>query len=415
MATDTDLQDLREQFMAKQTLAGEVFELLGKEPDFTKLPVMEKLSAQSADDAKEKFKALNREVNDLGQELERAEWKRKRDEWQRRQEQIEEPESVFVHPESPEGRQKTLGDLFVESKAYREGWRKNKQKDIRVTLDIGLKTLFETTAGFAPESVRSGLVVPDAVLSLAEVVDLMPAFPISQPQFVYMEETTRTHAAAETAEGAAFPESTFVFTQRTSTVRKIADSIPVTDEQLEDEGQARSLLDQRLRFGLRRRLATQILTGDGTGNNLEGVLNVTGIQTQAKGTDSIMAAAYKAMTLVRFTGAAEPSAFVFHPNDWQDVVLSQETTGPFIWGHPSMVPMVRLWGLPVAVSTGITENTALCGDFRNFARLDERRGISVQAGYVGTQFTEGEITLRADLRTAFTVTRPAAMCTITGI
>jgi HK97 family phage major capsid protein len=128
-----------------------------------------------------------------------------------------------------------------------------------------------------------------------------------------------------------------------------------------------------------------------------------------------MAAAYKAMTLVRFTGQAEPLGFIFHPNDWQDVVLSQESTGPFLWGHPSAVPMVRLWGLPVAVSTGATENTAICADFANFTRVDERRGISVQIGYINAQFTEGEITLRADLRVAFTVPRPAAVCTITGI
>ena len=39
----------------------------------------------------------------------------------------------------------------------------------------------------------------------------------------------------------------------------------------------------------------------------------------------------------------------------------------------------------------------------------------VQIGFVGTQFTEGKVTMRADLRTAFTVTRPAAFATLTGI
>jgi hypothetical protein len=36
-------------------------------------------------------------------------------------------------------------------------------------------------------------------------------------------------------------------------------------------------------------------------------------------------------------------------------------------------------------------------------------------GYVGDQFKEGEQTLRADMRAAFTVTRAAAVCQITGI
>jgi HK97 family phage major capsid protein len=413
------LQEKRSERAAKATFINEVLELAAdgnNRWDMSRKSVLEKLGATSREDAVEKLQAKQRELTALGLELEQAEIKMVSDVSRQASEKANRPADHMNHPSADDANtRKTLGQMFTSSKQYTDAYRKNRQVQVPFTAEIGLKTLMQTTAGFAPESVRSGLVVPAVNFSLAEIIDLVPIFSINQPSFVYMEETTRTHNAAETAEGIAYPESAFAYTQRTSNVQKIADSLPVTDEQLEDESQVASLIDQRLRYGVRRRLATQLLNGNGTPPNLRGVLNVVGIQTQAKGADSIMAAAYKAITKVRFTGQAEPNAFVFHPNDWQDVVLAQESTGAFLWGHPAAGPVTSLWGMRVALSTGIAENTALVGDWSNFSRLDEKRGVEIQIGYVNTQFTEGEKTLRADMRAAFTVTRPVAFCSITGV
>jgi hypothetical protein len=47
--------------------------------------------------------------------------------------------------------------------------------------------------------------------------------------------------------------------------------------------------------------------------------------------------------------------------------------------------------------------------------LFERRGVDVQVGYVGTQFTEGKRTVRADMRANLTLFRPAAFSAVTGL
>src|SRR5690606_15436895 len=112
---------------------------------------------------------------------------------------------------------------------------------------IGSKTLMTTAAGWAPESVRAPGFV-EAVTRPIQLLDIIPVFPISQEQYVYMEETTRTHSAAEKAEGAAFAESAFAFTERSSPVRKITDSLPVTDEQLEDVALIQGYINGRLNF-----------------------------------------------------------------------------------------------------------------------------------------------------------------------
>jgi HK97 family phage major capsid protein len=235
-------------------------------------------------------------------------------------------------------------------------------------------------------------------------------------QIVYMEETTRTHAAAEKAEGVTFAESTFAFTEQTSSVRKITDSVPVTDEQLEDVAQAQSYLNGRIVFGLRQRLDTQILVGNGSAPNLRGLKNVVGIQTQARGADPIPDAFFKAMRKIRVTGRAMPTHHVMHPEDWEDVRLLRTADGVYIWGNPSEAGPERMWGLPVIQQDADSAGTGYVGSFLPaWVSLFERRGVDVQIGYTGSQFVEGKRTIRGDMRLAFVVFRPAAFATVTGL
>ena len=412
MADPTALVEQRDRFAAKQKDISEALELAGNDLDFSRADVLKKLGASDAADATQKFQAWNREAEALGRDLQRAELKHTVAKHQEREDQIKRPVEGVIHPDNGMER-KSWAQRFVESKEFKAG--RSTKTNVPLVMDIDIKTLMQTSAGFAPESVRSGLVVDKATRPI-QVLDLIPTFPINQAAFVYMEETTRTHNAAEKAEGVTYAESAFAYTQRTSTVRKITDSIPVTDEQLDDEMQVRGILEQRLAFGLRQRLDSQILVGSGTPPDLLGINNVSSTQSQAKGSDPTIAAFMKALTKVRFTGRATPTGAVFHPNDWQDVVLSQNSNGDFLFGNPFMgAGPSSLFGIPVALSDAQTENTALIVDFANFTMLHDRKGVSVMLGYNSTQFVEGEVTLRADMRVAFTVTRAAAVCLLTGI
>lgn len=304
-------------------------------------------------------------------------------------------------------RSKTIGELVTESKMF-------KTRQGSVDLNVDLKTLMTTTAGWAPETTRAGRLVLDATTPL-DVVDLVPNTTTSQSAVVYMEETTYTNAAAETAEGAVKPEAALELTEQTSAVRKIAVTLPVTDEQWDDEPQVRGYINNRLPFMVRQRLNTQIITGDGTPPNLEGILNVTGIQTQAKGADPVPDAVYKAMVKVMTTGQAMPDAFVTNPLDWQDVRLLRTADGIYIWGSPADAGPERIWGLRTVLAQGITENTGVVGDFQNFSELAVRQGITVEVGYVDDDFARNRKTLRCEMRAALVFYRPAAFCSVTGI
>lgn len=276
------------------------------------------------------------------------------------------------------------------------------------------KTTFSTTAGWDPEDTRIGRLVLDAQRGI-DVIDAIPLFETQQSTVLYMEETTFTSAAAERAEAAAYAESTLALTQRSSEVRSIGTSLPVTDEQLEDVPQVRDYLNNRLIFMVRQKLDANILTGSGVAPILEGTLNVTGINTQAKGADPVPDAIFKGITAVRSTGRAEPNVAIFHPNDWQTVRLLRTSDGIYVWGSPADAGPERIWGLPVIQSTAETENTAIVGDYARFSGLFMRRGVVVEVGLDSDDFTKGIQTLRAGLRVALVHFRPAAFTEVTGI
>ena len=308
-----------------------------------------------------------------------------------------------------------VGRKFAESEACK-GYQPGMGVGPVAVLDLDLKTLFQTSAGWAPESVRTGRVELDPQRQAPVIANRFPQTTTSQAAIVYMEETTFTNAAAEAAENAAFAEATLVLTQRSQTVEKIAVFLPVTDEQFEDEPRAEDYVSNRLLFMIAQRLDLQLLQGTGVTPLLLGTQNVTGINSQAKGADNLFDATYKAIDLVRTVGFTEPNVIFIHPTDWQPIRLAQTADGIYIMGSPMDAGPERLWGLPVVLSTAVPLNTILLGDYAGFAEFALRRGIEVQVtNSHSTDFINGRLAIRADMRGSVIHYRPEAFSEVTGV
>jgi HK97 family phage major capsid protein len=310
---------------------------------------------------------------------------------------------------------KNLGQLFSESPAFK-GYRPGQGIGPVAHLDIDLKTLFETGAGWAAESLRTGIVTLKPTRPAPHVVDFIPQVPTSQSAVKYREETTFTNAAAEAAEGGSYAESTLVLTERSETVRKVATFLPVTDEQFEDVDEAEAYVNNRLIFMVQQKLDAQVLVGSGTPPALKGTENVSGIQTQALGTDPIPDAIFKAMRAIRDDGFAEPGVVFIAPSKWQTVRLLRTADGIYIWGNPSEAGPERIWGVPVVQTTAHTATKAVIGDYAMHSALYVRRGVDVQVSNShSTYFVEGKLAVRADVRVAMVHYRPKAFATVTGL
>jgi len=322
------------------------------------------------------------------------------------------------HDRDREPERKSVGQAAVESPAYKQYIANSFSGSARLDLNgYGLadfKATMTTAAGYAPFVTRGTDIVPFA-LRRTTVQDLMPSFPISEKGVEYMEETTITRLAAAVAEGGIKPESARAFTIRTANAEVVATTLPVTEQQLADAPFLMAYINATLGQEIELAEEDQLLTGTGTSPQLQGFLTKTGVQTQAKGTDPVITAFFKALTLIRFTGFAEPSASVWHPNDWQDVVTLQDANGNYIFGDPSSINVNRLWGIPAVVTPAETENTILIGDFRMYAYIVRRMGLRIDIGWVNDQFKTNTKTIRAETRLGLVIRRPSAFAKVVGV
>lgn len=304
-----------------------------------------------------------------------------------------------------------LAEAFINSAAFKQY---NPVSRTSPTAEIEVKTLLDTT-GFPVFSQRSNMLVPYP-LRRPVVADLMPNGTITQPRFLYMEETTSTNLADTVAEGAQKPESALAFTERDAPVRKIATVLPVTDELFQDAPAMRSYVQGRMTIFLQLAEEDQLLNADGVAPNLEGIYENAGIQTQAKGVDTIPDAIYKAATKVEVNSFLPATGVVIHPNDWQRVRLLKDSTGNYLFGSPMIGDIERIFGYPVVKTQATTEGKALVGAFDAAAMVLRRTGISFAVSTEHSDFfIKNKLMLRIEERLAFPIFRPSGFCEVTGL
>jgi HK97 family phage major capsid protein/HK97 family phage prohead protease len=317
--------------------------------------------------------------------------------------------------------QKGLADALFASESWQNrGSRHMPEVELAVDTRRALeaKATMTTTAGMPPEVLRSGYLVP-SVQRPPQLVDFLPVIPTQQNAFKLMRESVFTNAAGTKGENAALDEATLTFAEVTVPIRRLGVVLPVTEEQLEDEPGVRALIEQRLSLMLRQVLDSQCLSGDGNAPNLTGLLNLPGIQTQAKGADPIIDALAKGMDKVRRSGVgnggAVPNLILLNPADYLKLVLARTTDGQYVMGHPSDEMTTRLMGVSIALNEALPVGTALVMDTQYFG-LVIRQGITMAVSESHTDtFAKNVLTVRAHLRAALASFRDAAACTVTGL
>lgn len=422
----TNLAEKREEYLSKLNKVRSVFDEAGPDIDFTKVTVLGDVRGSEAvaswvQQAEKDLKATKADLNQLDEYVAFA------------AAAAEEAKAMtggggaatFVMPSQSTRGQSTNPNVIkgwaqkvIDSDVIRS-YDKTRKMSPTVELEIpefglGFKTLLDET-GYAPQAVRTGLILPGATRRPV-VADLLPSGTTDQIAIVYMEETTTTNGAAAVAEGAAKPESTLAFTEKSSTVRKIATLLPITDELIADIPAMRSYLEGRLRLFLQLAEDSDLLTGSGTAPTIRGLLNISGINTQATGLDPVPDAVYKGMTKIMTTSYLNPSGVIFNPLDWQDVRLLRTADGIYIWGNPSDPGFDTIWGLPVVTTVAMTQNTALVGAFDAATQLFRKTGVDFSISDQNKDYFEKNIlTLRVEERLALVVYRPLGLCTVTGV
>ena len=190
---------------------------------------------------------------------------------------VVEPKSI--HFEKSYEAPKTLGGQFLDSDAYK-AFSENGQKNITSELKFNMGIKADTTESTMPPPVVRGPRIQESAqdnpLAIPNLIDTITT---DQYQYKYLEETTFTNAGGAIAEAGTYAEDTLAFTERTENIRKLGSFVPMTEELLADMSAAQGYIDSRLRFMVQQNVSDQIIGGSGSGANLTGILNKSGINT----------------------------------------------------------------------------------------------------------------------------------------
>lgn len=307
------------------------------------------------------------------------------------------------------------GDQFVGSDAFKNAVSALGQR-IRVgSIGCEIKnTLVGSDTNVAPD--RKPGIVPGAFQPLT-LESLYASVPTTSNAIEFTKENVFTNNAAEAAEGAQKAESSLTWTLVNMPVATVAHWIKISRQLAADAPALAAYVNQRMRYGVDRRVETQLAVGDGTAPNISGFMNA-GNYTAHGYADAALGSILKKLVLIRkvigdmVAAGYNPSAIVFNPADWATVEIDIFTAGsanivPFRYdemGRPV------LFGRRVVESVGMTADTFAVGDFTNAGTIHNREGVIVEmSDSDGDNFTKNLITLRAERRLALASEVPAAI------
>lgn len=255
------------------------------------------------------------------------------------------------------------------------------------------------------------------------IVDLMGSGTLSGNAVTYLVEGAVDGDFATVAEGGAKPPITFGDpTTRTDALKKIAGVLRWTDEMAEDLPFIISEINNRGLYMLSMAEERQLLNGNGTGSNVLGLLNRSGIQTEAAGGAGDKAdALFRASTKVQTATGLTADGVVINPLDYQELRLSRDGNDQYYgggfftgaYGNGGMLQQPPIWGMRTIVSAAVPAGTAVVAAFAAATTVYRKGGIRVEStNSHEDDFTNNLITTRIEERVALAVRVPAAVVSV---
>jgi HK97 family phage major capsid protein len=213
----------------------------------------------------------------------------------------------------------------------------------------------------------------------------------------FVKVNTFTNNASPTVEASLKNESDMTLTPASEKVQVIAHWIHCSKQVLSDLPGLSDLVNNHLLYGLRLKEETQLLSGDGTGVNLHGLV------TQAT--------AFNTALLNATAGYNRLDTIVLHTDDFWSMALTKSSWGTYLFGDPSASTVPRLWGRSIAVTNSLTSGSFLVGSSQTAVIRDRLEAIVDISENVNDDFIHNLVTLRCEERLALQVTRPASWIT----
>lgn len=326
-------------------------------------------------------------------------------------EQLNQIEQKMARKPGADGDQvKAFGAQVSESDGYKSFMEAGARGVFRVKLDIPdrVKAITAAQAGTA-WSARDTEVVGLQKRGLM-IRDLLNTIATTAGSIDYARQNLRTNNAAVVAEGATKPTSTYTWEQVNAPVRTIAHLAKLTRQALDDALQLQGEVDSEMRYGLGLAEEGEILSGDGTGVHLTGLIpNATAYSSPISIENMTMVDVIRLALLQAELALYPTDGVVLNPADWAGIELTKTTEGAYIFANPMQLAGPRLWGKPVVSTVAMSSRKFLAGGFKLQTLYDRMEPEVVIASENSDDFEKNLYTMRCEERLALAIKRPGAL------
>jgi HK97 family phage major capsid protein len=312
-------------------------------------------------------------------------------------------------PPSNEKLDESWGAQVVKASAFGDfvGGRTQKARvEVKNTI-----TGSDTTV--APDR-RPGI-VPGAFQTLT-IETLLNSTTTNSNAIEFTKENVFTNNAAETAEGASKPESSLTWSLVNMPISTVAHWIKISRQVAMDNTLLAAYVNNRMRYGVQRKVETQLCVGDGVAPNISGIFD-TGNFTAHGYANADLGSTLKKLVLLRkviadsWSAGYPAEAILLNPADFATIEIELLTTAAGqVRVAVDQAGVMRLWGVPVIQSVGVAADTFAVGAFSQAYTLYNREGVVVEMSESDSDnFTKNLITIRAERRLALATEVPGAI------
>lgn len=322
---------------------------------------------------------------------------------------------------------KSLGEQFISSDVFAEMAEKGRATGSAYRVNKDISGLAASAGSLVRPDRRPDVIVPPS--RPLYIRDLIPTIPTASNAVEVMRENVFTNNAAAQAPGSASTaigagewqakaESDITYELLTVAVRTFAHFVPASRQVLTDAGLLQGLINNRLMRGLYLESDAQLLYGDGTNQNLTGLMvdsDVNDVGEIANGTsDADLAGAMldhirNAVTECQKNDFYDVNGVVLNPADFATLETAKGSDGQYVWVDVSTGGEPRLWRVPVIVSNAISAGDFILGDWNSGSTIYDREQMDIRVSESHSDyFVKNGVAILAEERYGFGIERPKA-------
>jgi HK97 family phage major capsid protein len=323
---------------------------------------------------------------------------------------------------------KSMGQLFTDSEVYKSAVNAGSRNTDSLVMDKKDITSLTASAGALVRPDRDQTVYQNPNRPI-RIRDLIPTVPTSSNAVEFMRELVFTNSAAPQGsvagigggEFVAKAESNITYELVTKPVRTIAHWIPASRQVLADAPMLQGLINGRLVYGLDLESDDQLLLGDGTGQNLDGILvdaAINDVGQLASGTAAADVPAAmidhirSAVTACQLFEYYNMTGLVLNPQDWEVLETAKATDGHYLMvSMPTDTATQTVWRIPVVVTNAMPVNNFLIGDWSMGATIYDREDVTVRISDSHSDyFVKNGVAILGEERYTLAIPLPKAFC-----